>query len=69
MEAVDVQSTYLYGKLNKEIFMEQPEGFKIPGSENKVLCIKKALYGLKQAGLTWQNILNDSMKEPGFKQI
>ena len=69
MEAVNIWSTYLYGKLNEEIFMEQPEGFKILGSKNKVLCLKKALYGLKQAGLTWWNALNDSMKELGFEQI
>ena len=43
--------------------MEQPEGFKIPGSENKVLHLKQALYSLKQAGLTWWNALNDPMKE------
>ena len=67
MEAVDIQSTYLYSKLNEEIFMEQPEGFKIPGSENKVLCLKKTLYSLKQAGLTWRNILNDSIKKLGFE--
>ena len=49
--------------------MEQSEGFKIPGSENKVLHLKKALYDLKQAGLTWWNALNNSMKELGFEQI
>ena len=69
MKAVDVQSTYLYGKLNKEIFMEQPEEFKIPGSENKVLCLKKALFSLKQADLTWWNILNDFIKELSFEWI
>ena len=69
MEAIDIQSTYLYGKLNEEIFMEQPEEFKIPGSENKVLYLKKALYGLKQAGLTWWDTLNNSMKELGFEWI
>ena len=69
MKAINVWSTYLYGKLNKEIFMEQPEGFKIPSSENKVLHLKKALYSLKQASLAWWNALNDSMKELGFEQI
>ena len=53
MKAVDIWSAYLYGELNEEIFMEQPEGFKIPDFENKVLHLEKALYGLKQAGLTW----------------
>ena len=44
MESIDGQSAYLYGKLNEEIFMEQPEGSNIPGSENKFLHLKKALY-------------------------
>ena len=69
MEAVDIQSAYIYGKLNEEIFMEQLKELKIPGSENKVLHLKKALYGLKQAGLTWWNTLNDPMKELGFEWI
>ena len=46
---LDVQSTYLYGKLDKEIYMEQPEGFAVPGQEHKVLHLWCALYGLKQA--------------------
>ena len=37
MKALDVKSTYLYGKLDKEIYMEQPKGFKVPGKEFKVL--------------------------------
>ena len=69
MKAIDIWSTYLYGELNEEIFMEQPEEFKIPGSENKVLHLKKALYDLKQPGLTWWNALDDSMRELGFEQI
>ena len=34
---LDIQSTYLYGKLDKEIYMEQPEGFAVLGQEHKVL--------------------------------
>jgi len=41
---LDIQSAYLYGKLNKEIYMEQPEGFAVPGQECKVLCLWCALY-------------------------
>ena len=34
---LDVWSTYLYGQLNKEIYMEQPKGFAVPRQERKVL--------------------------------
>ena len=64
---LDVKSAYLYGELNEEIYMEQPEGFKIPRQENKVLCLWCALYGLKQARLAWWQTLNESMRELGFK--
>ena len=50
---LDIHSTYLYGKLNEEIYMEQLEGFAVPGQECKVLRLWHALYGLKQAGLAW----------------
>ncbi|KAG8479817.1 hypothetical protein CXB51_029556 [Gossypium anomalum] len=32
--------------LAEEIYIEQPEGFKVPGEENKVYRLKKALYDL-----------------------
>ena len=66
---LNVQSAYLYGKLDKEIYMEQPEGFAVPGQECKVLCLWRALYGLKQAGLAWWRTRNKSLKELGFKHL
>ena len=69
MEALDVKSAYLYGKLDEEIYMEQSKGFKVPGKEFKVLRLLHALYGLKQAGLAWWNALNKSMSELGFKRL
>jgi Reverse transcriptase (RNA-dependent DNA polymerase) len=64
---VDVRNAYLYGKLDEEIYMRQPEGFKVRGQENKVIRLQHALYGLKQAGLAWWKELNSSMNELGFK--
>ena len=49
IEALDVKTAFLYGKLDEEIYMHQPEGFKLKGQENKVLCLHCALYGLKQS--------------------
>ncbi|CDO75026.1 hypothetical protein BN946_scf184640.g1 [Trametes cinnabarina] len=66
---LDVRNAYLYGKLEEEIYMEQPEGFTAKGQEHKVLRLLRSLYGLKQAGLAWWRTLNESMKELGFKRL
>ena len=66
---LNVRSAYLYGKLDEEIYMEQPEGFAVPRQEHKVLRLWCALYGLKQAGLAWWHTLNESLKELGFERL
>jgi hypothetical protein len=68
MEAVDVKTAFLYGKLNEEIYMQQPEGFKVKEQETKVLRLHRAIYGLKQAALAWWKELEASMKRLGFKR-
>ena len=68
IHSVDVKTAYLYGDLEEEIYMEQPEGFRLPGQEQKVWRLRKAIYGLKQAGLSWWKALTASMLKLGFKR-
>lgn len=35
------------------VYMEQLEGFILPGNENKVYRLVKSLYGLKQTPIQW----------------
>ena len=46
---MDVKTAFLDGELEEEIYMEQLEGFIVPGKEKKVCRLVKSLYGLKQA--------------------
>ena len=66
---LDVRNAYLYGELDEEIYMEQPEGFREPGKEDFVCRLRHALYRLKQAGLTWWRALKQSMEELGFVSL
>jgi len=69
IEALDVKSAFLYGTLDEELYMEQPQGFKVPGKEHKVLRLRKAIYGLKQAAHAWWHELDKSLKALGFSHL
>nr|GFC29491.1 retrovirus-related Pol polyprotein from transposon TNT 1-94 [Tanacetum cinerariifolium] len=46
---MNVKTTFLYGPLKEEVYVNQPDGFVDPYHPDKVYRLKKALYGLKQA--------------------
>lgn len=63
---LDVKTAFLHGDLQEEVYVSQPEGFKVKGSENKVYRLHKALYGLKQDPRAWNIKLKSILKELGF---
>ena len=65
MLAVDVKTAFLYGKLNEEIYMQQPQGFLEKGKEKLVWQLTHAIYGLKQAAPAWWKELKSLMKQLG----
>ena len=69
LTGLNVWNAYLYGKLDKKIYMEQPEGFIVPRKENMVLCLRCALYGSKQAGLAWWRAVKQFMEKLRFTSL
>ncbi|OWY92713.1 reverse transcriptase, partial [Phytophthora megakarya] len=66
---MDVKTGFLNGYLEEEIYMAQPEGFKIPGKEHLVCKLLKSLYGLKQAPRVWYQTLSAFLESLGFLKL
>ncbi|CAA7048460.1 unnamed protein product [Microthlaspi erraticum] len=64
-----VKSAFLHGKLNEDVYVEQPKGFELRGEDSqKVYKLKKALYGLKQAPRAWYSRIEGYFMKEGFKK-
>ncbi|GJS50862.1 retrovirus-related pol polyprotein from transposon TNT 1-94 [Tanacetum coccineum] len=65
---MDVKTSFLYGPLKEEVYVNQPDGFVDPYHPDKVYRLKKALYGLKQAPRAWYDELSNFLVSEGFSK-
>ncbi|GJU94456.1 retrovirus-related pol polyprotein from transposon TNT 1-94 [Tanacetum coccineum] len=65
---MDVKSTFLYGKIEEEVYVFRPLGFEDPEFPDKVYKVEKALYGLHQAPRAWYETLSTYLLENGFQR-
>ncbi|GJR98799.1 reverse transcriptase domain-containing protein [Tanacetum coccineum] len=61
-----VKSAFLNGKLKKEVYVQQPSGFKSSEFPNHVCKLDKALYGFKQIPRAWCETLLTFFTEHKF---
>uniref|UniRef100_A0AAV1UD78 Reverse transcriptase Ty1/copia-type domain-containing protein n=1 Tax=Peronospora matthiolae TaxID=2874970 RepID=A0AAV1UD78_9STRA len=66
-ENVDVDTAFLDGEVEEEIYMDQPDGFEDEGSPKKKCLLQKVLYGTKQAARQWNNKLSQQLDDQEFK--
>ncbi|GJV27808.1 copia protein [Tanacetum coccineum] len=65
---MDVKTSFLYGPLKEEVYVNQPDGFVDPYHPDQVYRLKKALYGLKQAPRAWYDELSNFLVSKGFSK-
>nr|GEU57477.1 retrovirus-related Pol polyprotein from transposon TNT 1-94 [Tanacetum cinerariifolium] len=65
---MDVKTAFLYGPLNEEVYINQPDGFVDPYHPDKVYRLKKPLFGLKQALRAWYDELSNFLVSKGFSK-
>nr|GEV84836.1 zinc finger, CCHC-type [Tanacetum cinerariifolium] len=63
---IDVKTAFFKGDLDEEVYMNQPQGFIMPGNENKVCKLIKSLYGLKQAPKKWHQKFDEIVLSNGY---
>ena len=65
VHVMDVTNAFLYGDIDHEIYMEQPEGYD--DGSGRVCLMKRAMYGLKQSPRQWNRHLHEHLESLGFK--
>lgn len=65
---LDVKSAFLNGDLIEDVYVNQPEGFVVKGSEHKVYKLHKALYGLRQAPRAWYSKIDSYFAKKIFQK-
>ncbi len=68
LHQMDVQTAFLNGRLEEEVYMEQPAGYQVKGKENQVCKLHRSIYGLKQSPRCWNHTLDEHLKQLGFQQ-
>ena len=63
---MDVKTTFVNGELEKEIYVDQPDGFVANSQKRKVCKLLKSLYGLKQAPKQWHGKFDKTFTSTGF---
>ena len=64
--AWDIDSAYLHGKIDHELYVDFPDGYERPG---KVEKLNKVLYGLPKAARVWHEDFEDKLKTLGYAPL
>ena len=66
---MDVTTAFLYGEIDREIYMIPPDGVDTSKDGRKVWRLDRSLYGLKQSPRCWNQRIHNFLVTRGFVQI
>jgi hypothetical protein len=66
LHQMDVNTTFLNGVIEDEVYIEQPQGFEFEDRKTHVCNLKKALYRLKKAPRAWYGRIDSFLTSLGF---
>jgi len=63
IDQMDVETAFLNGEIDADVYVEQPTGY----GDSKYVCkLKRGLYGLKQSPRLWQEKLRKALNKFGY---
>jgi hypothetical protein len=66
LHQMDAKTTFLNGVIEKEVYIEQPQGFEVDHRKTHVCRLNKGMYGLKQAPRVWHGRIDSFLTILGF---
>ncbi|KAF7372247.1 Gag-Pol polyprotein [Mycena venus] len=63
---IDFEAAYLNSETKEEIYMEQPQGYEVPGKEHWACQLKKTIYGTMQGRRDWAETLGRTYDDLGY---
>jgi hypothetical protein len=63
----DIQTAFLNGPIDTEIYMEQPHGFS--KDKGLVCLLQRSIYGLRQSARIWFHCLKEALESRGLKPL
>jgi hypothetical protein len=65
---MDVKTKFFNGFIDKEVYIEHPQGFEVSDRETHVCLLRKPLYGLNQAPQSWYSHIDTYIIQMGFEK-
>ena len=66
---LDIQTTFLHGDLEEEVYMQQPPYYEDANSSSKVCRLQKSIYGLRQSPRAWYHRLHIFFINKGYTRL